>query len=414
VSEMLAEMPHLASLYAPKQLNAIRQGDDQERFSVPVLVEPGIVDFVPKNAKTHRTIVKEPVLNTMIQLALGDHIAGRLQAFGLGTRDQSINQGLACAGSITGEYATLDLSSASDTISTELVYELLPFEWADLLDSARSRKVKLDGVVINQEKFSSMGNGFTFPLETLIFWALSSSASDDDFASVYGDDIICSTSSVTAVKRILTACGFSINEKKSYWAGPFRESCGGDYLRGIDIRPLYQKKLISGSELFRIHNFYVRAGDPDRAADVLKLIDPSVIIFGPDGYGDGHLLGDWTPRSHKRALSHGYGGVLFSTYKLSPVKDDRDGREADLVLPFYVNYQHENAYVSVISTDMIHRHFREGRYGLFGKLRRMSELTYASEPVPEWVSASGVHFKGVSLPGTYGYKKVSIYTFCRP
>lgn len=428
--EMLAEMPHLTDLHGSHPFCTRLECEDgfwvREWLHVPVVVTNGIVDFVPKDAKTLRTIIKEGSLNTMIQAALGDHMAKRLAAFGIDIKDQARNQRLALLGSLDGSYATLDLSSASDTISTELVYQLLPVDWALLLDSARSSRVKLDGVEMKLEKFSSMGNGFTFPLETLIFWALASSASHDDWASVYGDDIIVSTpaesscttvdgvpmtgaASVERVMRILEVSGFTLNKKKSFWTGSFRESCGADYIRGIDIRPVYQKKMVSPAELYRLHNYYWRRGDMDRANLVRDELNPCFANYGPDGYGDGHLLGDWLPRPHKKRITHGYGGALFDSFKLVGQRDDRALRPGDRVLPFYSTYICEDAYVSVLTekrpTSL------EALPGYLGRFRRF-QSEYASEPIPERVSpVDGASIKEVPLPGTKGYKLVSIYTF---
>lgn len=403
-ARLLEEMPHYCSVHEGPVYS--RLSDKEECTRVPVVVHHGIVEFVPKNAKTHRSIVKEPSLNTMIQLGLGDIMSKRLRAFGIDLKDQSINQRLALEGSLSGGLATLDLSSASDTISTELVFDLLPVGWALLLDLARSATVLLDGSPLRLEKFSSMGNGFTFPLESLIFWALSSSASNDNFASVYGDDIVVTTESVPAVMHILETCGFSINKEKSFWSGPFRESCGADYLKGIDIRPYYQKKLISPAELFRLHNFYWRRHDLERAEAVKQLIHPDLVIYGPDNYGDGHLLGDWKRRSHKRAASHGYGGALFDTYSLVPNKDRRALRPGDRVLPVYTVYVRENGDSILPPID-----FATPRLaGLYGLDR--GGWSYASEPMSERTSpVDNCVYKTPSLPGTSGYKRVSIYTF---
>jgi hypothetical protein len=385
----------------------------------PVLITHGVVEFVPKNAKTHRSIVKEPSLNTMIQLALGDYMAKRLSTFGIDIRNQEINKSLAKEGSLTGELGTLDLSSASDTISTEIVFELLPWEWAFMLNSCRSEKVLLDGDVIDLQKFSSMGNGYTFPLETLIFWALASSAAEDGFASVYGDDIIVGTHSVNRVMRLLEVCGFTINRKKSYWTGSFRESCGGDFLSGIDIRPYYHKNVVTGMELFKMHNFYVRHHNPEMAAKVLAHIHPCLRIYGPDGYGDGHLIGDWTPRRTKRQRDHGYGGVLFDTFKLGDRKDFRPERRGDEALPTYSIYTREDgdpvlpeADDASLSAEQFAIAVR--RRNLFvGKVPAgLSQAKTLGDPIPERVSpVNGAVYKLPSLPGVDGYRRVSIYTF---
>jgi hypothetical protein len=183
-----------------------------------------------------------------------------------------------------------------------------------------------------------MGNGFTFPLETLIFWALAACCvrpEDVGKVSVYGDDIIVPTYAYALLTEVLVAAGFLVNSKKSFVDGPFRESCGRDYLSGIDIRPSYIKDALSGSTLFVLHNFYVRTMQPDPAAMLLNYIDPSIQIWGPDGYGDGHLLGAWNPRPHGR--ENGWAGYLFDTFTFKARKSIRPYK-GDAVLPLYTVY----------------------------------------------------------------------------
>lgn len=150
--------------------------------------------FVPKTWKTHRTICLEPEGNMRWQCALGAVLKQRLRdrtsrtrysfgetakARGVDLFDQSYNQRLAEIGSYTGMLATIDLSQASDSVSLGLCQELLPPEWFDFICEIRSPYVQLpDGRWHKLEKVSSMGNGFTFELESLIFWALASSAVD--------------------------------------------------------------------------------------------------------------------------------------------------------------------------------------------------------------------------------------------
>lgn len=400
VGRLLEEMPGYSSLHAC--------AEDEETMLVNIVITNDVIDFVPKNAKTDRSIAKGGTLNLMCQLALGDYMTDRLQSFGIDLRDQSVNQTHALEGSLYGNKATLDLSSASDTISTEVVYELLPIDWAVTLDLCRSKVVRLGTDEIELEKFSSMGNGYTFPLESLIFWALTSAASSDGFASVYGDDIICSTESVGPVIRILQIFGFTLNQEKSFTSGPFRESCGADYIRGFDIRPYYQKELINPAELFRLHNFYVRRGLLDYARLVRDRINPCLRIYGPDGYGDGHLLGDWKPKDHKRRETHGYGGVIFDTYKLIGKKDFRPLRAGDRVLPSYSIYRN-NGRESFLDPDV---HTRTT--ASFLRMKKF-QGQYTPEPIAERQSpVDGSFYKTPSYPGTCGYKRISIYTFDRP
>nr|QDH88748.1 MAG: RNA-dependent RNA polymerase [Leviviridae sp.] len=198
------------------------------------------VTFVPKSAKTDRPIAVEPRWNMFFQKGVGRYIRNRLKHFGVNLDFQGLNQALAIYSSRTGKYATLDLASASDTVSMEVVQALLPEPWLTLLASLRSGGYKLDGLWSRYEKWSSMGNGYTFELESLLFWALCSSI-DDDIA-VYGDDLIVPTESYDSIVRLLDFCGFKVNTEKSYSSGYFRESCGQDAFDGIDVTPIYWKE----------------------------------------------------------------------------------------------------------------------------------------------------------------------------
>lgn len=378
---VLRELPHFASLH----------GDVDSRT---VAVETGSLSFVPKNAKTFRAIVVEPVLNGLCQLGIESILTKRLAAFGVDLRDQTHNQELARVGSLTSDLATLDLSSASDTISRELVASLLPLDWYSFLSIFRTGTVSYKGKPFEMEKFSSMGNGFTFPLESLIFWALTKACcAGDETVSIYGDDIICPSHRVPLVTRVLTACGFSINTEKSYWVGYFRESCGADFFRGFDIRPAYVKTLVSPASLFVLHNFYVRHGDIEFADYVKTLLHESLKIFGPDGYGDGHLIGDWHPRPHKRNL--GYSGYLFDTFSLRGRRDTRPAQPGDYVYSLY------SIYMADFSDIKISERVPFGCSPLGGL--RVSIRDPSGD-----VSIEGVPTP--SLPGTKGYKRISIYT----
>jgi hypothetical protein len=182
------------------------------------------VTFVPKNAKTHRPIAVEPRWNIWMQKGLGLYLRGRLRGVGVNLDFQGLNQAFAIYGSRTGKYATIDLASASDTVSYEVVQALLPEPWLTVFAALRSPAYYLDGKWRDYEKWSSMGNGYTFELESLLFWALCSSVDED--VSVYGDDLIVPTKSFDTIVRVLEAAGFSVNSEKSFADGPFRESCG--------------------------------------------------------------------------------------------------------------------------------------------------------------------------------------------
>lgn len=210
------------------------------------VVEGAVLFTVPKKTDIDRCACKEPDVNMFFQKAVGKHIRSRLRKFGINLNDQSINRRLAKLGSETNNLATLDLSSASDTVTIELVRTLLPSDWFEYLDSIRSPSVEVDGQVVRTEMFSSMGNGFTFELESLLFYVLMRTVAyfegSKGIISVYGDDIVIPSGMADMAIFVLTEFGFSVNEDKSFTTGPFRESCGGHYHYGVDVTPFYLKR----------------------------------------------------------------------------------------------------------------------------------------------------------------------------
>lgn len=207
------------------------------------LVDYNKISFVPKTAKTHRAIAVEPLLNGLVQKGIDLEMRLRLKRIGIDLSDQGRNQQLAREGSLDDSdngFVTIDLSSASDSISIELARYLLPEAWFRLLDDTRSKSFKLDGQVRTYHKFCSMGNGFCFPLETLIFVACCKASGcgepGADF-SVYGDDIIVRKKHALKVLSLLQVMGFKTNSGKTFLQGPFRESCGSDWFGGTDVRP---------------------------------------------------------------------------------------------------------------------------------------------------------------------------------
>jgi hypothetical protein len=342
VSELLQELPMLTKHHSLQSQYSLGHNDEESVDSVKVFVTCGRLNFVPKTSKSDRPIVVEPILNALLQKAFGSYIKTRLKKFGVDLFDQTRNQYLAKAGSINGQLATVDLSDASDTISLSLVLDLLPSQWFDALSKARTGRVSYDGVTIELEKFSSMGNGFTFELESLIFYALTFSCVtflglDTQDVSVYGDDIIVPTDAYDLLLKVLDYCGFIPNKKKSFSSGPFRESCGADWFLGSDIRPFYLKDKISPRSLFVMYNWMVRRCEMKIAAAILLFIPQDLRIFGPDGYGDGHLIGSYTlrfPRSVRRA---GYEGGFFYTFILKPVSI-KENLLSDWLIPCYSVY----------------------------------------------------------------------------
>lgn len=202
---------------------------------------------VPKNAKKDRGIAIEPSINVYFQLGVGSEIRRRLKAYVDLDHGQSLHRDLAQLASRRGHLSTIDLSSASDNVCKVLVELLLPEDWFDLLSTLRSPMTLIDGKWYLLSKFSSMGNGFTFELETLIFLAIGREAcrlsgADPNQVRVYGDDIIVPTEAGQTCISLLRFFGFTPNPKKTFLAGVFRESCGGDFFNGVRVRPFFLKE----------------------------------------------------------------------------------------------------------------------------------------------------------------------------
>lgn len=225
------------------------------------VVEANRMVMVPKTVKTHRPIAAEPTLNGFLQQGVGRYIRRRLKRFCVDLDDQTINQDLARIANVWG-LSTLDLSSASDTLCANLVKLLLPREWFELLDDLRCRFTEFKGRRFAVSKFSSMGNAYTFELESLIFYSLLSAACTAGVISVYGDDLVVHDDDYQAAVDILTWGGFTVNATKSFTRGSrFFESCGRHYFDGQEVTPCYQKDVCARPhDYVRLHNRLVRAG----------------------------------------------------------------------------------------------------------------------------------------------------------
>lgn len=258
-------MTHSALWFLPDFWGTAWGREASDRGVYPCFVRGNRFTTAPKDAMKNRPIAAEPSINIFYQLGLAQEVRSALKRVGIDLANgQDLHRRIACEASITGDQATLDLKNASDTVAYNLVKLLLPPDWFSLFDELRSpftrmgdryskllkRQCKKGEHWVKLEKFSSMGNGYTFELETLLFWAISdyacSQAISDDppmkQTLVYGDDIIVDTRGVEAVISCLRFFGMTINEEKSFWTGPFRESCGGDFWKGRNVRPYFQKE----------------------------------------------------------------------------------------------------------------------------------------------------------------------------
>jgi hypothetical protein len=241
------------------------------------------VEVVPKNWKTHRTIACEPDGALPFQLAFDDYAKERLRTFGVDLSDQFRNQELARVGSVDGSFATIDIASASDTVSLAVVDLLFPKEWVDYLKAFRSSHYKGKFGLGKYAKFSSMGNGSTFAIETLIFASACYAVGSKTYA-VYGDDIVIETALVQDLLRLLRYLGFRVNVDKSYTDGPYRESCGAYWHHGISVTPFFLRGSMTGKpDWCHVVNGLAQIATPEGSLwELLKsLIGSMRLPFGP-------------------------------------------------------------------------------------------------------------------------------------
>lgn len=266
-------------------------------FEVPEPVHVGQLDrtcrivFVPKSMKTKRVISAEPTTLMYFQKAvdacvrkyMGGHhyLKSRIDLC-----DQDVQQEMALSASSTKDWATVDLSAASDSISVELVKEvfrdtaLFPF-----LVALRSRSALLpSGRRVELKKFAPMGSALCFPVQTLIFACIVECTAryvrkDRDRPSgaafrVYGDDIIVPEALLGDLMINLRWCGFRINREKTYGGNhEFRESCGCDAYDGGDVSPMRISRKFSARE--------VTSRNPGSFAGLVDLVNDCQVYSFP-------------------------------------------------------------------------------------------------------------------------------------
>jgi hypothetical protein len=219
---------------------------------------------VPKTQKAPRLIAEEPTCNQWIQQGISDLLRDRVRKSSLGVCidffDQVPSQDACRAASVTGLSATIDLSSASDRLSTAVCERVFRRNYSllDMLRSSRTRFLRQDRYselpkLVKLRKFASMGSALTFPVQSIVFASLAIgvgaslnrclNVKSESFRAVvaqvrvFGDDIVLPSTWVVPLTQVLTCLGLKVNASKSYSRGNFRESCGLYAFRGYDVTP---------------------------------------------------------------------------------------------------------------------------------------------------------------------------------
>jgi len=233
---------------------------------------------VRKTNEKNRGICTQPSGNMVLQLATHEILSGVLrQAFDCDlSTQQELNRKLAYYGSLgqkswlthSWSFCTADLSRASN-FPWVLVQKLCPELWVKWLKLIRSPAMVVEGQEVKKHMCSTMGNGFTFSLMTVLLSAIvkvlyrAADLPEYDTApngvvtktwAVYGDDIIVDKRVFNALKIVLHDLGFLLNSNKSFSSGFFRESCGADYYDGYPVRPVFVEQLQTQADIYSLLN----------------------------------------------------------------------------------------------------------------------------------------------------------------
>lgn len=213
---------------------------------------------VPKSFKAARIIAPDTVLGGFLSRGLGDYIREELERWthiDL-AKQQARHRSEAQKASKDGKRATIDMSKASDSFTMEHVLALMPDSWHGVIEAVRTPigvvDRESDPKRVSLRSAMLMGSGHTFPLQTLLFYSLAKAvvelSGSKAKVDVYGDDIMLPSKFAPRFYTVMRELGFTINVDKSFHEGHFRESCGGDYLAGLDVRPFmpeYETKVIT-------------------------------------------------------------------------------------------------------------------------------------------------------------------------
>jgi hypothetical protein len=208
---------------------------------------------VPKSLTSRRLICPEHVLMGYYSSRVRKLLEYQLIASGghsyIRWEDQSINRDLSMLGSANGEWATIDLSAASDLQSREITFAVVPQYLRHYLFNCISDWVVVGGTNVRVKCYSTMGNQTTWLMLGIYCKAIADvgcSWYDDENhqyrAYAEGDDLVVPTVAYRTVCDLLEIFGLKVNRDKSFADGFFRESCGGNYVSGYDVTSKYWRR----------------------------------------------------------------------------------------------------------------------------------------------------------------------------
>ena len=225
---------------------------------------------VPKDSRGPRLICVHPAESIWIQQGLRRELERCItlhrSSYGPWPRghiqfdNQESNGRIALKSSLSGRYATIDMKEASDRISDELVQILFGRKYK-YFGCCRATEVmiprlgQLSKIRFPLNCYAPMGNATTFPVQSLVFWSICVAAlqrhgfHQPGAVFVFGDDIIIPSECAQYVIDALESFGLLVNRTKSFWRGAFRESCGVDAFKGVNVTPVRWKTTIDAEHL---------------------------------------------------------------------------------------------------------------------------------------------------------------------
>lgn len=259
--------------------------------------------FVLKSFGKYRVIWPEPTCNVYVNRVAGLAIADCINKTHLRIDTAADkHKKLACQGSIDGSYATGDYTSASDLIAFSLSSWLRPDTLQPYFLYGRVSQIAHSGRKDELHMTATMGCGFCWEWQTVVFYTFLQTIRDlnypdiaDEQLHAFGDDIIYPPIMHDLVQRYSSVFGWKMNNSKSFATGPFRESCGGDFLSGKNVRPVYARSLLREQvDIYRLYNRIVldHGEEPESKylrhvlATLVKHTPEPLRLYGPSHYGD--------------------------------------------------------------------------------------------------------------------------------
>ena len=158
--------------------------------------------------------------------------------------------------------ASIDLSDASDRLSTYVVWRLwrkLPILRAEMF-ACRSHRTQC-GIPLTC--YGTMGNATTFPVMTVTLCAIAMAVEEYmaeitgtryKRTTVFGDDIVCDDRIAEEILYHLEAFGLVPNRTKTFVGSRYKESCGINLYDSYDVTPVHVKEVHGRAHADRYRN----------------------------------------------------------------------------------------------------------------------------------------------------------------